>query len=41
MSPLAIIGFVITFTGAGYLIAVGLSRLIAEQVANHIDRHSK
>jgi hypothetical protein len=38
MSPLATIAFLVTFTGAGYLIAVGMSRLIAEQVANRLNR---
>jgi len=33
-----IIASIITFTGAGYLIAIGISRLIAEQVANELNR---
>lgn len=33
-----IIASIIAFTGAGYLIAIGISRLIAEQVANELNR---
>lgn len=40
MTPLAIIAFLVTFTGAGNIIAVALSRLIAEQVAAKLERNN-